>query len=151
MNSRSAWVPILCFIAVCGWGQTKANTEGTAASKITALEQVWVRALTSGDLQALDDLADSGLSYVGPDGSVMTKAELLLYAKSTHPQRVIKAFTKVQVFDDTAVANGTYESKEYQNGKVLLRKGQFTDTWFRKDAGWVCIAAQQTPILGPSK
>lgn len=148
------WVIVWALLA-CLLGATRTeaqtDTDGTARSKVTALEQIWVRALTTGDLQALDDLLDSAVIYVGPDGSLMTKAELLLYAKSTHPQRTIRSLTKIQVFDDTVVVNGTYESKESKNGKLLVREGQFTDTWFYKDSSWVCIVAQATPVLEPAK
>jgi hypothetical protein len=129
----------------------QANLEAaTARSKITTLEQVWARALASGDLKALDALSDPNLIFIDSDGSLLTKPELLSYAKSAHPQRVISGFTKIQVFDDTAVVNGSYQSKELRNQRSQVQQGVFTDTWLYKDSNWVCIAAQITPILAPA-
>lgn len=127
------------------------DIESAARSKVTTLEQVWGRALTSGDLKALETLADPELIYVDTDGQLMTKTEVLSYAKSGHLSRIITRVTKVQVFDDLAVVNGTYASKEIKAGRVLTREGQFTDTWYYRDSNWVCIAAQATPELGSTK
>ena len=116
-------------------------------AKISALERVRNRAEASGDLKALDALLDSELIYIDSDGSLMTKPDFLSKVKSAPPQRTIIVLTKVQVFEDTAIVNGTYQSKEFRNGKPLFRQGQFTDTWIYKGSAWVCIAAQNTLVL----
>lgn len=149
MKGVFTWALFSCALAACVWGPS--DTQETARSKLTTLEKAWVRALTAGDLQVLDDLSDHDLTYVAPDGHLLTKAELLSYAKSTHPQKLITGITKVQVFEDTAVVNGTYQSTEFKNGKTLVREGQFTDTWFHRGSSWVCIVAQATPVLEPGR
>jgi hypothetical protein len=145
MRAANIWVAVICGVATCAWGQ--ADADPTVRSKLTTLEQIWGRALSNGDVKALDALSDPSLVYVDSDGSLLSKADLLIYSKTPHPQRSIVTFTKVQVFDDTAVINGTYRSKESKNGRTVVQEGQFTDTWLYRDSAWVCIAAQQTPVL----
>jgi hypothetical protein len=146
------WVIVWVLFSYCAVNAAaQANVDPDARSKVTTLEQVWGRALTAGDLKALDALADPELIYIDTDGSLMTKSEVLSYAKSAHLQRIVTRISKVQVFNDTVVVNGTYESKEKKNGMAVTREGQFTDTWFSRNSTWVCIAAQATPELGSTK
>jgi hypothetical protein len=85
--------------------------------------------------------------YVDFDGAVMTKAEFLSRVKSAHLQQVITQSMTVQVFADTAVVSGIYQSSEFKDGKTLVKRGRFIDTWVYKDSNWTCVAAQSTPIL----
>ena len=149
MQSTVAWILLSCCAVLNASAQ--ADVESAARSKVASLEQLWARALTAGDLKALDALADPDLIYIDADGRLMTKTEVLSYARSAHPERLIKDLTKVQAFDDIVVVNGTYQSKEMENGRVLTRKGQFTDTWRYRNSNWACIAAQSTPEIGTAK
>ncbi len=121
--------------------------ESGARSKILALEHAWNQAEVFKDLKALDALFDNALVYVDFDGAVMTKAEFLSRVKSAHLQQVITQSMTVQVFADTAVVSGIYQSSEFKDGKTLVKRGRFIDTWVYKDSNWVCVAAQSTPIL----
>jgi hypothetical protein len=121
--------------------------QNIAGPKILALERAWNLAESAGDLKALDALFDNELIYVDVDGSLMNKTQFLAHMKSTHPQQVITELMTVQVFDDTAIVNGSYRSNELKNGKPIVRRGRFTDTWVYKNFTWVCITAQATPIL----
>ncbi len=149
MKSAIAGTLLACCAALSASGQ--ADIDSPARSKVTALEQVWARALSNGDLKALDALSDPGIIFVDSDGTLMNKSEVLSYAKSPHPVRVIGSITKVQAFDDTVVVNGTYHWKELKNGRPEEQEEEFTHTWLYKDSNWVCIVAQATPILGPTK
>jgi hypothetical protein len=128
-----------------GWAQDAE--EAGARSKILALEHAWNQAEASNDLKALDVLFDSRLVYVDFDGARMTKAEFLSSVKSAHLEQMITESMTVQIFGDTAIVTGTYQSKEFKNGKPLVRRGRFVDTWVQKGPTWVCVAAQATPIL----
>jgi len=121
--------------------------ESASRSRILALEHAWNQAESLKDLKALDALFDNQLVYVDFDGSLMTKAEFLLQVKVNHVQQVITDSMTVQMFGDTAIATGAYHSTEVRNGKLLMRRGRFVDTWVYKDKTWVCIAAQATPML----
>lgn len=121
--------------------------QNVAGPKILALERAWNLAESAGDLKALDALFDNELIYVDVDGSLINKTQLLVRVKLAHPQQVVTEMMTVQVFDDTAIVNGTYRSNELKNGRPIVRRGRFTDTWMYKNFTWVCIAAQATPIL----
>jgi hypothetical protein len=127
------------------WAQ--GGDESATRSKILALEHVWNQAEAFKDLKAMDSLFDNALVYVDFDGTLMTKAEFLSRVKSAHLQQVVTQSMTVQVFGDTAVATGIYQSSEFKNGKTLMRRGRFVDTWVYRDSNWVCVAAQSTPIL----
>jgi hypothetical protein len=138
-------------VLVCGIAERKSQAQSqdidSARAKVLALENVWNRAESAGDLKALGDLFDNNLTYVEYDGTLYSKAEVLTRSKSNHLQQVITQMTKVQFFDDTAIVNGLYHARESKNGKLIFQQGRFTDTWVYKDSNWICIAAQATPIV----
>jgi hypothetical protein len=123
------------------------SSEAATRTKILALQHAWSQAEQFGDLKALDALLDHDLIYINFDGSLMTKADVLAHAKSAHLQQIVSELMTVQVFDDTAIVNGTYRFNEYKNGKVLSHTRRFTNAWMFKGSTWVCIVAQTTPIL----
>jgi len=122
------------------------ESEAETRTKLLALQHAWNQAEQFDDLKALDSLLDNDLIYVDSDGTLMTKADFLILVESRHVQAAVSDSMTVQVFDDTAVVNGTYRTKELRNGKVATRTGRFTNTWMYKRSHWVCIAAQATPI-----
>lgn len=139
------------FFLVCGVAERRSGAQSedidSARAKILALENVWNRAESAGDLKALGALFDNDLTYVEYDGTLFSKAEVLSRDKSKHLQQVVTQMTKVQFFDDTAIVNGIYRAKEFKKGRLIYEEGRFTDTWVYKDSNWICIAAQATPIV----
>jgi hypothetical protein len=151
MRSGVANFAVLLLLAGIGprlsEGQSIGSNEDAARAKILVLENVWNRAEAAGDLKALDALFDTELTYIDSQGALLSKAEFLSYAKSTRLEQIATELIKVQLFDDTAIVNGTYRAKEFKNGKTVVQQGRFTDTWVYKDSNWICIAVQATPIL----
>jgi ketosteroid isomerase-like protein len=117
------------------------------SARILALERAWNLAESAGDTKSLVALFDDELIYVDVDGSLLNKTQFLAHIKSAHPEQIVTESMNVQVFDDTAIVNGTYRTNELKNGKSIVRRGRFTDTWIYKNSTWVCITAQATPIL----
>lgn len=124
-----------------------AKKEAETRTRLLALQHAWSQAERFGDLKALDLLLDEDLVYVDFDGNLMAKAAFLARMKATHLQKAVSELMTVEVFDDTAIVNGTYRSDEFNNGKIVRRRERFTNTWVYKRSTWVCIAAQSTPIL----
>jgi hypothetical protein len=151
MRTRVASLAVLLLLGGIGVRISRAQSigsdEDSARAKIRGLENVWNRAEASGDLKALDTLFDPELTYIDSDGALLSKAEFLSHAKSAHLEQISIELIKVQLFDDTAIVNGTYRAREFKNGKSVLQQGRFTDTWVYKGSNWICIAAQATPIL----
>lgn len=121
--------------------------EAATRSKILALEHAWDRAVESNDLKGLDSLFDNALVYITQDGTLLTKADFLLSVRAMRLEKVVTESMSVQVFGDTAIVTGVYRSSEFKNGKLILRRGRFLNTWVYKDGSWICVAAEDTPMV----
>lgn len=143
-----AKIACLCVLAWLGMSPARAQDSDEAAtrSKILTLEHAWNQAEAFKDVKALDALFDNGLIYVDIDGVLMTKAEFLAHVKSGHVQQVVTQSMAVQIFGTTAIVTGTYQASEFKNGRPLLSRGRFLDTWILKESKWVCVAADATPV-----
>lgn len=139
----------LCAFAVMGisplWAQ--GSDEAATRSRIMALEHAWNQAEAFKDLKALDALFDNALIYVDSDGTLMNKPELFAHVKSAHLSQVITQSMMVEVFGGTAIVTGTYQAKEFRDGRTVVNRGRFIDAWVFKGSTWVCVAAQSTPSL----
>jgi ketosteroid isomerase-like protein len=151
MKSASLLMVLLFATALFTPGQDASDSD--TKSKIAALEGAWNQAYKSGDAKALDALLDSGIVLVNDDGSVQTKAEFLASVKpsstqaSFQEQQVAPESMSVHVFGNTAIATGIFRAKGVEGKKSYVRRERFIDTWIYKDAHWVCVATDATPIL----
>jgi len=125
------------------WAQD--SEEAGNRSKILALEHAWNQAEAFKDLKALDAILDNAIVYVDSDGTLMNKSEFLAHVKSAHLQQVVTQSMAVELFGRTAIVTGTYQAKEFQNGRAVVRRGRFLDAWVAKGSEWVCVAAEATP------
>ena len=123
-------------------------SEATARAQVGALEKTWNEAYRTGDTRALASILDNSLVLVEDDGSLKTKAEFLASVKapSSNEEQVAPESLSVRVFGDTAIAIGVLAVKSKQNGKTVLRRERFIDTWVHKNGAWICIATDATPI-----
>lgn len=144
-------VQTACFLILVGiaWAPVQAQDadQTTVRSKILALEHAWNQAEPAKDLKALDVLFDNALIYIDFDGTLMTKSDFLARVKAGRLQQVVTQSMAVELFGNTAIVTGIYQSREVVNGKPLVRRGRFLDAWVYKDHEWVCVAVQSTPIL----
>jgi hypothetical protein len=123
------------------------NSDAPAArSKVLALEHAWNQAEAFKDIKAMDFILDASLVYVDSDGSLLNKAEFLAHVKSAHLRQVTTQSMTVQIFENTAIVTGTYQAVDFKDGKDVVLRGRFIDTWALRDSTWVCVAAQSTPI-----
>lgn len=142
---RSGLPSLLLIVGLTGPVSPAQQPDEGARTKILALEHIWEQAQSLGDIKAVDALLDPELIYIGSDGALMGKAEVLSLVKS-RPITAITEVEKVMVFDDTAIVNGTYRLKEMANGRTLMRQYRFTETWIYGNSTWVCITVQSTPV-----
>jgi len=141
--ARLVWL----FVLIGVGARAQDAVEVGVRTKILALEHAWNQAEAFNDLKALDSIFDNRLIYIDSDGTLMTKAEFLSHVKSSHLQQVITESMTVEVFGDTAIVTGTYLAKEFKGGRNIQHRGRFLDAWVRRDEGWVCVAAEATPML----
>jgi ketosteroid isomerase-like protein len=147
MKAKTCFAVMLCMAALRLPAQDDASQ--SSASKIVALESVWNQAEKNSDVRALDLIFDSTLIYIDEDGSSITKGQFLLRAKSniSHLQSLVTQTTSVRVYGETGLVVGNYRAKGIDRGKPYQHDGRFIDTWLLKNGGWLCVAAQATPIL----
>lgn len=124
--------------------QTAYDTD--AASKVLALERLWGQAAHLRDIKALDSIFDEGLVNLDIDGRLMTKAQTLADTLTTGPVEVVVESTGARVHGEVAVVTGVLRLKGFDHGKPYLRHGRFVDTWFFKNAHWVCIGSETTLV-----
>jgi ketosteroid isomerase-like protein len=140
---------ILVALLACS-GPLAGYAQGTpdSGSKIIALENVWNQAAQAKDVKALGTLLDDAFIYVGPDGKMLTKAEVLADVRASHGIQVSSENMVVHFHGDTAIITGIYKTKGVDQGKPFVRLDRFVDTWRYKDGAWKSIASLATP-LGP--
>jgi ketosteroid isomerase-like protein len=121
--------------------------DGDAATTIRALEQEWVDAQSRNDNRALDLIFDNALVYV-EYGRLVTKGDYLLSVKSAKPQleQIVMEAMTVRTFGSTAIVVGTYRETGVKDGKSLLRRWRFVDTWVNKKGSWMLVAAAAAPL-----
>jgi len=126
--------------------QDAAEGENTA-TEIRALEHVWNEAEARNNNRALDLIFDNALVYV-EYGKVMTKGEYLLRIRTERPhmQQVVMEGITVRTFDSAAIVVGIYREKDVKDGKVSVSRWRFIDTWVKKQAGWLLVAAASSPL-----
>jgi len=128
--------------------QKDADPDAQARSQVLSLERLWNQAYKTGDTKALASILDNSLVLVEDDGSLKTKAEFLasIKAPTSNQEQVAPESLTVRVFDKTAVAIGVIAVKAKQNGKTVVRRERFIDTWMNRNGTWVCIATDATPM-----
>jgi hypothetical protein len=126
----------------------QSNLDEQARSQVLSLERLWNQAYKTGDRKALASILDNSLVLVEDDGSLKTKAEFLASIKgpTANEEQVAPESLTVRVFDKTAIAIGVIAVKTKQNGKTVIRRERFIDTWMNRNGTWVCIATDATPM-----
>jgi Domain of unknown function (DUF4440) len=122
-------------------------------SLILTLEKAWNVAEEHKDIRALDQLLSSTLVYTDYDGSFMNKAQFLASVKTATPDadQITNESVSVRVYAGSAIVTGVYHEKGTLKGRVISRRGRFTDTWVRENGTWLCVASQSTLISHPQE
>ena len=128
--------------------QEKDN--GSAESKVIAMEKAWNQAYKSRDGKALGTILHDSVVLVNDDGTLASKSGFLTEinkAKPSENQQADPESITVRVFGNVAVATGVFRQKGVENGKSFVRRNRFVDTWIRSGDSWQCVSASATPIL----
>jgi len=135
-------------ILICA-GLLPAQETGqrSATTAILAREQAWFDAEARGDNREIDRIFDNALVYVD-DGRLVTKGEYLSTVRlaGSHPRQVAAETPTVNIFGATATVVGTYGEISVKDGKTLLKRYRFIDTWVNKNGSWMLVAAASSPL-----
>jgi ketosteroid isomerase-like protein len=133
-------------LAATTTARAQQNIDGDAGSKVLALERLWGQAAHLRDIKALDAIFDDDFVNLDIDGRLMTKAQTLADTLTAGPVEIVVESTGAQVHGDVVVVTGVLHLKGVDHGKPYLRRGRFADTWLKKNAHWVCISSETTPM-----
>ena len=120
-------------------------------SEISLLEEQLRIAMLRSDLSALDALIADDLLFVGPDGSVIGKAEDLELHRSG-AQRIsqldfsdllVRAYGGTAVTTVAAIVAGTFNEQPFSGHVRYLR------TWTKTRAGWQVIGGSASLVASP--
>jgi ketosteroid isomerase-like protein len=141
---------LLCLAQTCSLSmiaQEKSN-QSDDEGKILALEAVWNRAEQSKDINALSKIFAMNMTYIDSDGSLRTRDVFLAHveAETDSPDQLVTEDVATRAFGDCIVVTGVYRGKWSKNGKTIVLRGRFTDTWAKIDGNWQCVASQATGI-----
>ena len=120
----------------------------TAEQAVTALENAWLTAFTTGDTAWYEKNLAAGAVMTSEKGELRDKAATIARLK-TQPFKGTSTGTvdKVVVYGDTAIAIGVETDKGTQNGKDASGTYRWTDTWVKIDGQWQCVASHSSTIV----
>ena len=117
------------------------------------IERDSAAALTKKDFAAFASVFSDDAVFTGPDGAVLTKAQLLADLKSG--TLVVESSQisdmKVRIFGEAAVVTYTTTDKGKYKGQDISGTYRWTDTFVRRGGKWQVVAGQGTPIAPPQK
>jgi hypothetical protein len=145
MRTTGLLIILVCATSLSVPAQTALEDED--ARTIRSLEHAWFEAQSHNDNRALDLIFDNALVYV-EYGRLITKGDYLLRVRSAKPQpgQIVMEATTVHTFGSTAIVVGTYRETGVKDGKFLLARWRFVDTWVNKKGSWMLVAAAAAPV-----
>src|SRR5664279_2380304 len=132
----------LLLLVTAAWSQT--GTEKAVA----ALEQQWLEAQQTNNVDLLSPLLADKFVNTSVDGKVTNKAETLAAYKKTKWESAEYEDVRVTAYGETAIASGAFKGKGTdESGKPIIPHERWTDTWVKMPNGqWQCVASQTAPI-----
>ena len=120
--------------------------------QVTKLENDWVKAMIAKDYAVLDRVMADDFTVSGdPDGSVVTKAQLISSIKSGEAVTTSYKYAdlKVRVYGNAAIVTGLQSFVSTLKGKDDSGTFRFTDTWIKKGDSWQCVVEHSTKVEKP--
>ena len=139
---------VTAFSCLSASAQSGEMKKTTVESEIVALEQSWAAAQKANDPATIASLLADNYIEVLPDGSLMSKSQVLDDAKKSKYETIEVSDLKIISFGDTAIVVGTFDAKHSdKDGKPLQDHERYVDTWRKMPGGkWQCIAEGNTII-----
>jgi ketosteroid isomerase-like protein len=127
------------------------NQDTPDVKELVRLETVWNDAHQNGDATALDKLWADDLEVTVPKMPVMSKADVLGFAKSGRMkfQRYQTSDLKVRIYGDAAVVSGRLQRTRTLNGKTLHDNWNFLKVYVRQNGRWLVVAFQASDAAQP--
>jgi hypothetical protein len=134
----------ICLLALtAARGQSSNSDLSAQQSKLIVLERLWNDAQVHRDSRALEALVADRFVNTEYDGEVSDRDKFLADIKDPEfkPSLLSIRDVKVNLYRDTAVVTGIYQTKGTYSGKAYEHLGRFTDTWIFENGKWLCVAS----------
>jgi ketosteroid isomerase-like protein len=115
------------------------------------LESVWNEAHEKGDASVLEKLWADDLEVTVPRMPVMSKSEVLGFARSGRMkfQRYQTSDLKVRVYGDAAVVSGRLQRTRTLGEKAVNDDWRFTKLYVRREGRWQVVAFHASEAAQP--
>lgn len=126
---------------------TRTPAQDTEAT-LMKMERDAAAALMKRDVAGFAGIFADDATVTGPDGAVLTKAQLLADVKSgaLTIQSTEISDLKVRVFGETAVVSYATTDKGKYKDRDISGRYRWTDVFVRRGGKWQIVAGQGTPI-----
>jgi len=116
------------------------------------LETVWNEAHERGNSNALEALWADDLEVVVPQMPVMTKADVLRFARSGRMKflHYETSDLRVRVYGNAAVVTGRLQRTRSLNGNEISDDWRFTKIYVRKSGKWRVVSFHASETAKPS-
>jgi|SRR5215472_10184206 len=135
-------ITVVAFLALGLAPQQNQNT--AVVQELMRLETVWNEAHQNGDADSLDKLWADELEVTVPKMPVMSKSDVLGFARSGRMklQRYQTSDVKVRVYGDAAVVSGRLQRTRTLNGKTLDDDWRFIKVYVKREGRWLVVVFQ---------
>ena len=127
------------------------STRDADVKELERLETVWNEAHERGDSNALEALWADDLEVAVPKMPVMTKAEVLGFARSGRMKflRYATSDVRIRVYGDAAVVTGRLQRTRTLNGNEISDDWRFTKTYVRETGKWRVVSFHASEAAKP--
>jgi hypothetical protein len=126
------------------------STPDADAKELARLETVWNEAHERGDSDVLNALWADDLEVAVPKMPVMTKDEVLAFARTGRMkfQRYATSDLRIRVYGDAAVVTGRLQRTRTLNGNEVSDDWRFTKTYVRAAGKWRVVSFHASENIG---
>ena len=144
MRTNIIWIALVsALLSLPAWAQDGTPESLAQENKLVVLERLWNDAQVHRDSRALEALIADRFINTEYDGEVSDREKFLADIKDPEfkPSNLNIHDVKVNLYRDTAVVAGIYQTKGTYSGKPYEHTGRFTDTWIFENGRWLCVAS----------
>jgi ketosteroid isomerase-like protein len=142
------WIAcVLCLLSMGSVAQSQAPS-GATEKTVLALEEQWLRAYQTNNIDSIADLLADKFIYTGNDGKIYTKTQMLADQRAMKFTEAENQDVQIAVFGNTAITRGGFKGKETSaSGKAIDIHDRWTDVWVKMPSGkWQCVSSQDSRI-----
>ena len=129
------------------------STHDADVRELQRLETVWNEAHEHGDADVLEALWADDMEVAVPKMPVMTKADVLKFARSGRMKFLSYKTSdiRVRVYDNAAVVTGRLQRTRSMNGQDISDDWRFTKTYVREAGQWRVVSFHASEAAQPQR